>query len=273
LPLAAVFDRTASQPTSTDIEGEPFMGLHLCYELSLSNECQPARADRQIAALYAAARGLPFAEVSDLVRWHETDLAEPHRLKGLSYERLEDVVHHHARYIGEVLHGALLSGSSPGDDAANLYRSAPVPATLRRTVIGFAVAPGNGSEPASFALQRLGEPGAGSRWWWHCCCKTQYASVLGDEHLLRCHGSLVTLLDRAVDVGFDVVVRDETGFWSSRDTGELLHAVGEMNRVVARFGGAMTDAVRDAGGDSGQVGGAIFRHREFERLESDDPEA
>lgn len=41
----------------------------------------------------------------------------------------------------------------------------------------------------------------------------------------------------------------------------------EMNRVVARFAGAFTDAVRDAGGDSRQVDGAIFEHPDFERLE------
>ena len=49
----------------------------------------------------------------------------------------------------------------------------------------------------------------------------------------------------------------------------LIESVAEMNRVVAGFAGVFIDAARDAGVDSAQVGGAIFEHPDFERLETD----
>ena len=42
-----------------------------------------------------------------------------------------------------------------------------------------------------------------------------------------------------------------------------------MNRVVAGFAGAISDPARDAGVDGAQIGGAIFEHPDFERLETD----
>jgi hypothetical protein len=103
-------------------------------------------------------------------------------------------------------------------------------------------------------------------WHWHTVCKTQYASVVSDEHLIRCHTSLVALLDHAPTLGFDVTVRDETHYWETRDTNRLLAEVGEMNRIVARVAGALHDAI----GEQAYVGGAIFEHREFEELETRD---
>jgi len=143
-----------------------------------------------------------------------------------------------------------------------------VPTDLPTSVVGFAVAPAAHSEPATFALTRLhGSTIIG--WRGHCCCKTQYASVLGDENLIRCHGSLVLLLDIARMLGFEIDVRDQTGYWESRDPRTLIDAVAKMNRIVARLAGVFTDAMRDATGDSTQVGGAIFDHPDFERLETD----
>ena len=39
-----------------------------------------------------------------------------------------------------------------------------------------------------------------------------------------------------------------------------------MNRIVARFAGAFSDAYTKAGGDSREVQGEIFRHPDFERF-------
>ena len=142
-----------------------------------------------------------------------------------------------------------------------------VPAGLPTTAIGFAVAPGSGSEPAAFGLARL-DGDTPSRWSWWCCCKTQYASSLGDEHLIKCHTAVISLLDAAKQIGFECDVRDETGYFDSRDTNELLSRVADMNRIVARFAGAFSDAFTKAGGDARQVQGEIFRHPDFERLET-----
>lgn len=55
-------------------------------------------------------------------------------------------------------------------------------------------------------------------WHWHCCCKTQYASVVSDAHLVHCHLPLVALLEAAARLGITTEVRDETGYWATRDT-------------------------------------------------------
>jgi hypothetical protein len=235
---------------------------HLCYELHLPCESTDADAEALVAALRDCALGLPFDAVSTVVRLDEHTMSGPSPIRGLTYDGLEDVAHHSALWARHELYRRRMG--IPDEDE---YTRVDTPPDLPVLAYGFAVAPGRGSEPASFGLSRLTD-GQPSQWWWHRCCKTQYASNLGDEHLLRCHGSLVSLLDAAIELGFEVVVRDETGFWESRDPRTLIDAVAEMNRIVARFAGTFVDAVRDAGGDSRQVGGAIFEHPEFERLES-----
>jgi hypothetical protein len=152
------------------------------------------------------------------------------------------------------------------------------PATAARADVlpdagAFAVNPGDRCETATFWLTWVprededGNPrhGAPFIWHWHAVPKTQYASALGDEHLIRCsHVSLVTLLDKAAELGFEVTVPDETHYWETRDTNILLTEMREMNRIVAHFAGAFHDAI----GEHGQVGGAIFEHPEFEELET-----
>ncbi|MEJ7809773.1 MAG: hypothetical protein WKG32_05075 [Gemmatimonadaceae bacterium] len=243
------------------------MGLHLCYELSLPAEAPEGDVAARVAALRERAAALPFDRVSEAVRLTEHALSGPSPLRGLAYDRLEDVAHVSAEWARTELYRRLLG--IPEDDE---YTRVEVPPEMPTVAHAFAVAPGRGCEPATFGLAQLSGPGHGSSrwssWWWHRCCKTQYASVLGDEHLLRCHGSLVALLDAAAELGLQVVVRDETGYWESRDPRQLAESVAEMNRVVARIAGKVTDTVRDAGGDGRQVRGAIFEHPDFERLET-----
>lgn len=250
------------------------MGLHLCYELSLPAD----RPERDVTALLSTLREralhLPFDGVSEIVRFDERTLTEPRPRRGLTFDGLAHVVQIVAGLHRDTLYRESLGLSEEDeyervDEHTSVYRPIETPAHVATTVVGFAVAPGQGSEPALFALTRLHGADAETRWWGHCCCKTQYASQLGDDHLLRCHGSLVAVLDAAIELGFHVDVRDETGYWESRDARTLVDAVAEMNRVVARFAGAFTDAVRDAGGDSRTITGAIFEHPDFERLEGE----
>jgi hypothetical protein len=238
------------------------MGLHLCYELSLAADVPEVDVARLISALRERALALPFERVSESVRLTERTLAGPLPLRGIAYDRLEDVAHVSAVFTCGGLYRRRLGVLDEG------YARVDVPPGLPTVARAFAVAPGRGCEPAAFGVAQLAGGHEPSPWWWHRCCKTQYASVLGDHHLMRCHGSLVELLDAASVLGFDVQVRDETGYWASRDPRQLTEAVAEMNRVVARLAGKLTDAMRDAGGDGGLVKGAIFEHPDFERLES-----
>jgi hypothetical protein len=181
-------------------------------------------------------------------------------MRGLAFERLEDVVDVAARSVRDELYRRQI-GIADEDPIVD------APSGFAVLAIGFGVAPGPGSEPAAFGLATVRPPGAAA-WSWHYCCKTQYASLHGDENLLRCHGSLIAVLDAAPELGFAVTVRDETGFWDSRNERELLTRVTDMNRIVARLAGAFVDRARDAGADSRQVQGEIFAHPDFERLET-----
>lgn len=189
------------------------------------------------------------------------------RLRGLCYNAPEDVAHLSGTAAREQLHRRYVGVDA--DDGLAAYWNVRVPADVPAVALGFAVAPGCGSEPASFGVTRL--TGSAEHrtlgWWWHECTKTQYASLHGDAHLLRVHGPLVDLLVEAGRIGFVVAIRDEFGYWPERHPETLFAAAREMNGIVARFAGAFTDAVRDAGGDSRGVEAPIFAHPDFERLE------
>jgi hypothetical protein len=241
------------------------MGLHINFELSLPAATSESYVSALMADLHDRARALPFAGVSNMVRLTERELAGPWPLHGLAYDRLDDVAHVYASLTRDELYGRAHGLSEP-----NPLRRIDVPADVPTIAIGFGLSVGRGSEPAAFGLTKLGGAEHESlAWRWQCSCKTQYASVLGNEHLLRCHTSVVALLDAAVALGVEVEVHDETGYWETRDTTVLFDRVAEMNRIVAKLAGALTDSVRDAGADSRQLDGAIFKHPDFERLETD----
>jgi hypothetical protein len=229
------------------------MGLHLCYELTLPRETAATVVTERVRLLYEAATRLPFAKVSSLVRVTDGEALGDVNLFDCS---LEDFFRLWAR-------GRL----DPMDEHTG-KRADRLP-----DAVGFAVHPGRYCEAATFGLawvppedeegDRLhGEPYV---WHWHSLCKTQYASVVSDEHLIHCHTTLVALLEEAIRLGFEVTVRDETHYWETRDPDRLVAEVREMNRVVARIAGALHDAV----GERARTEGAIFEHPRFEELESE----
>ena len=238
------------------------MGLSICYDLSLPAETPAAKVHELLAGLRKEALGLPFEEISELVQFNASDLSRPWPTEGLVFKRLADVVDVCGRSSRRILYRKHL-GLTDDDE----YVRTDVPPDLSTVVLGFAIAPGRGSEPAAFGLTKLTGL-SDSPWYGWCCCKTQYASAHGDDHFLRCHMSMISLLDAAARLGFVCDVRDETGYFDSRDPEQLLQRVEEMNRIVARFAGAFSNAFEKAGGDTRQVQGEIFRHPDFERLET-----
>jgi len=243
------------------------MGLHLCYELSLAAETTESEVASLVRALRERALELPFQAVSGIVRLAEQDLHELPRLNGLAFTRLEDVPHITAVFSRDELYARSFDADQC-QRKGEVFEAIRVPADVTSVAYGFGISIGPGSEPAALGVAQLSLPtGAVSGWFWHCCCKTQYASVHGDENLLRCHCALVDLLDSARSLGFELQVRDETGYWESRDTQQLTAAVERMNQIIAKFAGTFTDAARKAGHDSRAIGGEIFKHPDFERLE------
>jgi hypothetical protein len=140
-------------------------------------------------------------------------------------------------------------------------------------LIAFSTWPGEGCEEANFGLcqypatiehqgKRIRTKFTG--WRWHSFCKTQYASdpnCGGVENFLRCHLSVVALLDRAKELGCLEEVSDEGQFWEKRNVEELVKEIGSWNQMIAAFGGRLKDLLGEG------VEMAISEYPNFEQLE------
>lgn len=231
------------------------MGLHLCYELDLPAESTETAVFALLEAFRSAAVRLPFDGVSEMFRMS----GDACRLRPRG-ERDE------LEWFFTVFTRGSVAESPDPDYPIQ------VPSDL---ALGFVVVPGARCEAAAFGLARFPVPVMARRgqeeittegWHWHATCKTQYASVIGDDHLIKCHLGLVELLDTAARMGFGVTVRDETHYWETRDTGRLLTEVRAMNRIVAKLVGRMADALPDGL----SADGAILSHPRFEHLEMEE---
>ena len=170
-------------------------------------------------------------------------------------------------------HSPALSFPSPGQDwesgtvewlihvfteVMRMYRDGAVDDIEDRerlAAASFLVYPGEGSESATFGLVRplLTEPpqdlehvenaGDWKLWYWQSFCKTQYASTVSEDHLLFCHRMVISVLDEAKRIGFDVTVHDEGQYWETRDAELLLSEVRNSNRIIAHLAGALHDAI------------------------------
>lgn len=84
-------------------------------------------------------------------------------------------------------------------------------------IIGFTAYPKEGCESAEFGLRRRADAGYG----WQSFCKTAYAK---GSHLdfLRCHLSVIAVLDYAQELGLLRWVDDDSDYWQRRDWMDLL---------------------------------------------------
>jgi hypothetical protein len=127
--------------------------------------------------------------------------------------------------------------------------------------------PGDGAEPAGRLARSKNEVTPPARGVWSSWCKTQYANdprLGGWSNFLRAHLCVLAILEKLRDLGFQVTVDDEGGFWESRDLGKLAQAVRQYDSMVAGF----TGAVRDAGEQQGMaVQSPMAGRPDFERLE------
>jgi hypothetical protein len=143
----------------------------------------------------------------------------------------------------------------------------------------FVVRVGKDCEPLTLGLCRYPErvlhrgksipTKLGGGWRFAGFSKTQYASLHGREHFLRCHRAAIDLLAALRPLGFRVRINDEGEYWPRRSVTALRRNIGQMNALVAGAAGALKDM-----GDGGGVESAIFAHQDFERLEAEGaPEA
>jgi hypothetical protein len=151
-----------------------------------------------------------------------------------------------------------------------------------RRLIAFGTSPGAGCEEANFGLcrypatlqittdtgrsQRIPTGVKAGEWVWSSFCKTQYASnpqCGGVAHFLKCHLLVVTLLDRARELGILETVCDEGNYWEHRDAERLTREVGQWNQMIAAFVGKLKDQL------GGQMAAPITDFPNFEHLEAD----
>ena len=134
-------------------------------------------------------------------------------------------------------------------------------------VIAFSAWPGEGCEEANFGLCRYPKGSDPLDWSWSSFCKTQYASSPecgGIKHFLRCHLTIIKLLDHAKSLGILDSVSDEGDFWENRNIRALAESVGEWNEMIAKFAGELKDQL-----GSKNVEAEITKFPNFEHLEAD----
>ena len=180
------------------------MGLTIHYSLR-STARSPKQIGRLVEQIRQRATTLPFKTVGPVVEF-EGDAADFQQLERSDPNRW------------------LLIQSSHHVEVGNRCYSVPP-----SKVIAFCTNPGDGCEPANFGLARY--PGlievdgkkvrtGAAGWRWGSFCKTEYASngdCGGMENFIRCHLSVIALLDAAKAIGILGHVNDEGDYWERQE--------------------------------------------------------
>ncbi len=241
------------------------MGLTIHYQLKTRG--QEAHARKLVQQLRQAALDLSFAEVGEIIefRGEECDFNkcvdnDPYRW--LLIQAQED----------------LALPVEPREKRRGIGRSRSI-SPLH--IIAFSTYPGDGCEQANFGLcsfpreivdSEFGRLDTKLRGWsWHSFCKTHYASdprCGGLPHFLKCHLSLVALLDAAKRLRCLSEVHDEGTFWETRSLERLTKEIGQQSAMLAGFLGQLQDAFGEATGGAATIEAPIRDFPNFEHLEA-----
>ena len=239
------------------------MGLTIHWRLK-SSGLNRTQISEQLCRLRERALELPIRQIGPLVEY--TGAAT-------SFEQRERRDPH--RWL-------LIQASPHVERDGHCFRVVP------KHVIAFSILPGKGCEQANFGLCRYPafvqvqeqqfDPRRGrvtvtkriptglAGWRWSSFCKTEYASdpkCGGLENFLRCHLSVIAMLDCARSLGILEEVSDEGNYWEQRDTEALAKTVGQWNAMLAAFAGQLKDALGSA-----NVVAPITKFPNFEHLEA-----
>jgi len=237
------------------------MGLTIHY--SLKAQGSDVQARELIHALHQTAQDLPFKELGQVIE--------------LSGEQCD----HNKRPADDPLRWLLIQatesvevepkGRKKNQGWTSSYNVLP------SRLIAFTAWPGEGCEESNFGLcqyprvirTECGPLKTGlSGWFWSSFCKTQYSSnpdCGGVPNFLRCHLTVIAMLDRAKQIGCLEEVSDEGGFWDRRDLPALVKEIGSWNEMIAAFGGKLKDLVENG---PGKFESAIAEFPNFEQLEA-----
>lgn len=251
------------------------MGLSIHYKLTVPASTESRLRRQMLAQLRQAALDLPFQAVSDL---------EVARGRQCDYSRLD----RNDPQIWFLMHAQMCLAyqfDQTGNPVTGCEHSGDIHchSVTPRQVIGFTAWPGEGCEPCHLGLglypktaivpgiakgrrHRLRVSDDGN-WQWRSSSKTQFSNspeAGGLPNFLRCHLSIIALLDAARRIGFEATVNDESGYWEHRDVKTLIQSIDNWDRILAAVGGAIKD-VADAAGTT--VESPMLDRPDFERLE------
>ena len=249
------------------------MGLTIHYTMSLPAKTTVAGVRQKLNALRQACLDLPFQQVSEMLEFRgddECNFQKRDREDPLRWFlcQADTMVHYKFQRTGKPV------VVRAGEDGSYCHNVLPT------HIIGFSTYPGSGCEEANCGLSRFPktvmvenrssgksyrlpvEDGGG--WQWSSFCKTQFANENGVEHFLRCHLSVIAMLDNAKRIGFEVTVNDESDYFEKRDVHGLVKSIGSWDQLLAGFGGALKDA---AGNVGMTIESPIFERKDFEALE------
>jgi hypothetical protein len=228
------------------------MGLTIHWKLH-SQARHPTLAREQVGQLRQRALDLPVASVGEIIEFTGDEA---------DFDRCPDDSPH--RWL------LIQAGRYVERDGAH-FRVEP------EHVIAFETIPSDGCEAANFGLCRYPSHVTNKQqqrrstgltdWQWRSFCKTQYASdprCGGVENFLKCHLSVVALLDYANSLGILDEVSDEGGYWKHRDMEALTREIGEWNQMIAAFAGQLKDALRP----QIEIQSPISEFPNFEHLEA-----
>lgn len=248
------------------------MGLTIHYSLSLPAKATLSEVRQRLGALRQACLDLPMQEVGELMEFRGEECAFEKRDR-------EDPVRWFLCQADSHIYFKYERSGKPiaVQDVVNGTYGRTV---LPEHIVGFSTYPGNGCEECNIGLSRFPrtvtiqnrwngknhrlpvEDGGG--WKWHSFCKTQYANEHGLENFLRCHLSVVAMLDAAKRLGFGLTVNDEGHYWEKRDVHALVKEIGEWDQIIAAFGGSLKDAAESVGM---KLEAPILARKDFETLE------
>lgn len=204
------------------------MGLSLHWEFA-SSVLEASAATAWVRSLREYAATFPFGEVSEVVEaW-----ADRRDVGGGGGEGDESAMADRAWALSQ---GMAVRAAPTPEDPTRTRRVAPLHVAAFRVYVA-------GAEEAVFGLASHGE---GGEYVWSGGCATQGAATRGGAAaFLAAHRSVVAVLDkaRALGGGVGVVVRDDGGFWESRDPKVLLDRLAEWESLTTaiargRGGGA-----------------------------------
>jgi len=252
------------------------MGLTIHYKLSLPEKTLLPEVRQKLGALRQCCLDLPFKEVGELMEFK----GEECKFERLPREHPQRWFLCQADTFVNFKYGR---GGKPvpveGFENGTYSRS-----VCPQQIVGFSTWPGAGCEEANVGLSRFPKTVViankwtgkqhrlpvkhGGSFFWSSFCKTQYANSPecgGIENFLRCHLSVVAMLDAAKKIGFAVECNDEGAYWQKRDLKALVKEIGQWDAFIAAFGGALKDATEETGLT---IEAPITERKDFEQLEA-----